>query len=80
MGQSRAVIVTCGTVPGSDSECETVLDSASEHGMYSMGTIMVYNLSDVTITNYGKFLILLMWAPCMSGQQQPLVESGGCGI
>jgi hypothetical protein len=53
-------VVICGIVPGSDSECETVLDSASEHGTYSMGTIIVYNLSDMTITNYGKFLNLLM--------------------
>ena len=36
------------------------LDSTSEHGMYSMGTIINYNLSDVTMTNYGNFLSLLM--------------------
>ena len=42
------------------AKCGTVLDSTSKHGMYSMGTIINYNLSDVTVTNYGKFLSLLM--------------------
>jgi len=51
----------CGVVPESDSECGVVLDGASKHGMYSMGTIINYDLSDVTMTNYGKFLILLMY-------------------
>jgi hypothetical protein len=59
----------CGTVPDNDSkveQCRTMMasgivpDSTSEHGMYSMGTIINYNLSDVTVTNYGKFLSLLM--------------------
>src|SRR6202030_2139834 len=45
----------CGVVPESDSECGVVLDGASKHGMYSMGTIINYDLSDVTMTNYGKF-------------------------
>ena len=55
------MIVMCGTVPDNDSECRAVLDSTSEHDMYSMGTIVNYDLSDVTMTNYAKFLILLMW-------------------
>jgi hypothetical protein len=36
----------------SDSECGTVLSSTSGHGIYSMGTIIYYNLSDVTIIYY----------------------------
>ena len=48
--QCQIMIVKCGTAP----------DSTSEHGMYSMGTIIHYKLSDVTVTNYGKFLNLLM--------------------
>jgi hypothetical protein len=50
-GQCRKMIAKCGTVP----------DSTSEHDIYSMGTIINYNLSDVTVTNYGKFLSLLMY-------------------
>ena len=37
---------------GQHRECGTVLDSASKHGMYSMGTMA---LCDMTMTNYGKF-------------------------
>jgi hypothetical protein len=33
----------------------TVLDGASEHYMYTIGTIIHYNLVDVTMTYYGKF-------------------------
>ena len=58
--QCRAVMVTCGTVLDNDNECGTVLDSTSEHGMYSMGTIPIYKLGDVTMTSYGKFQSLLM--------------------
>ena len=36
VGECQRVIAGCGTVPDSDSECETVLDSASEHGMDTM--------------------------------------------
>ena len=50
----------CETMPDSGSKCRTALDSASERDMYSMRTIMNYNLSDMTMTNYDKFLILLM--------------------
>ena len=62
--------MSCGTVPGSDSECRTVLDSgsecgtvlysASEHGMYSMPLKSAITSCDVTKTNYDKFLNLLM--------------------
>ena len=68
--QCRTEISECGTVPESDSkvghcrivinEWGLVLDSTSEHSIYSMVTIINYNLSDMTMTNYGKFLILLM--------------------
>ena len=36
VGECRAVIVIVGTVPDSDSECDTVPDSASEYGMDTM--------------------------------------------
>ena len=42
------------------NEWGLVLDSTSEHSIYSMVTIINYNLSDMTMTNHGKFLILLM--------------------
>jgi hypothetical protein len=44
----------------SANEHWTMLESASERDMDTMGTIINYNLSDVTVTNYGKFLSLLM--------------------
>ena len=43
MGQCRAVIRTCGTVPDSNKGCGTVPDSTAEQGMYSMGTMTNYN-------------------------------------
>jgi hypothetical protein len=45
----------CGSVLVSASERGTVLDSASECGMDTIGSIINYNFSDVTMTNYGKF-------------------------
>ena len=48
------------TVSESATEGGTVLDSASERGMGTMGTILCYNFSDVTMSHYGKILSLLM--------------------
>ena len=52
----------CGTVLVSDSErwrvldsdskCGTVLDSTMEHDSDTIGTIIIYNFGDVTMTNY----------------------------
>jgi hypothetical protein len=50
----------CWTVLDSASDCRTVLDSASECDMDTISNIMNYNLSDVTVTIYGKFQRLLM--------------------
>ena len=50
----------CGTELDRASGCNTVLGSASERGVYTMGAIPYYNFSDVTMSHYGKFLNLLM--------------------
>jgi hypothetical protein len=52
----------CWTVLDSASESRTMPDSARERDMNTMSNITLYNFSDVTVTNYGNFLSLLMHA------------------
>jgi hypothetical protein len=65
------------TVLESATEGGTVLDSASERGMGTMGAILCYNFSDVTMSHYGKILSLLMGsATCRAGSRAVTM----CGI
>ena len=53
------------TALGSASELGTVLDSAVKHDMDAMALCETITLCDVTMTNYDKFLILLMQISCL---------------
>ena len=60
VGHPWKVIAGVGQVPDSHIELVTVPDSAIEYGRYSMALYSSIMISDVTVTNYGKFQRLLM--------------------
>jgi hypothetical protein len=60
VGHPWTVIAGVGQVPDSHIELVTVPDSAIEYGRYSMALYSSIMISDVTVTNYGKFQRLLM--------------------
>ena len=60
VGHPWTVIAGVGQVPDSHIELVTVPDSAIKYGRYSMALYSSIMISDMTVTNYGKFQRLLM--------------------